>query len=791
MGHPFSGQGPVLLLVLPLLLGAGAGLAAGSAWAAVAGLILLASLLSLSVRFPPLASAFLVMAFCGALAAGRAPLADPASVRPLLDREVVLRARIDETRLRDAGWGGVASDAVVSALDGSASLRLERVRFSVRGAGEPVPPPAEIRATGRLHPVKSFGNPGEFPRELPAMAEGVQYVFATDASRTVVLSVDTEGNPVRDILLRARNRTRRWLLRHAGTGHGALYLLALATGDRPSPSHPLTVLLRRTGLSHFLAISGLHVAVFFAVHAVLARCVLWAVRRRRGMPDLSRASAVLSIPVCWGYVLLAGAPISAVRAAGMITAAVVLWHGFGIRGAGAAWSLLFLGTIAWNPFRIGSASFLLSYGATFFLIAACRGTEGGSGRPIAKALGRVREALVASAVAFFGTLPISAALFERIPAGAIAWNLLFGPVLGTAGVAGAFVAAVGGVFALDVLGAPVRLAAEGLSRTLDLLAVLSGSGRWYISLPPAGIAAPVLATLSAAWGALALRRRGREPWPAVAAAALAFLAWIHLPYAALPQNRLTVTALNVGHGASCIVSFPGGRHMVIDCGSALRGDAGGRILLPFLRRRGIRRIDVLVLTHPHEDHYGGAGALLEEIEAEEIWIPEGFPAKAFGRAVASRTSRVRKKTAGAVFSAGGASVIVRAVGGAGDGRNANERCLLLEIRYGVLSVWHPGDIESGPSAWGPVPPKGGQVRVLFLPHHGSAGADPAGWLRVARPDAAVSQKWNCFGQENLVPSVQCFLLENGAFTISSDGRTVLLEQAQRARPLHFLWRLPG
>jgi competence protein ComEC len=793
MDHPFRGQGPVLVLVIPLLLGAGAGLAAGSAWAAVAGLILLASLLSLSARLPPLMSASLVMALCGALAAGRAPLAEPDSVRPLLEREAVLRARIDEVRLRDAGWGGLASDAVVSALDGSASLRLERVRFSVRGAGEPVPPPAEIRATGRLHPIRSFGNPGEFPRELAAMAEGVQYVFSTDALRTVVLPVDPEGSSVREGLLRARNRTRRWLIRHAGTGHGGLYLLSLTTGDRQAPSHPLTVLLRQTGLSHLLAISGLHVAVFFAVHAVLVRCVLWAIRRRRGTPDLSRASAVLSIPVCWGYVLLAGAPVSAVRAAGMITVAVVLWHGFGIRGAGTAWSLLFLGTIAWNPFRIGSASFLLSYGATFFLIAAFGGTRtaGGPGRPAAKALGRVRQALVASAVAFFGTLPISAALFERLPAGAIVWNLLFAPVLGTAGVVGAFVAAVGGVFAIEILGAPVRLAAEGLTRTLDFLGALSGSGRWYVSLPPAGIAAPLLATSGAAWGTLALRRRGREPWPAVAGAALAFLAWIHLPYAALPQSRLTVTALNVGQGDSSIVSFPGGGHMVIDCGSALRGDAGRRVLLPFLRSRGIRRIDVLVLTHPHEDHYGGAEALLEEIAVEEIWIPEGFPARAFGRAVAARASRIRKKTVGAVFSAGGASVIVQAVGGAGDRRNVNERGLLLEILYGNLSVWKPGDVESGPSAWGPVPPKGSQARVLFLPHHGSVGADPAGWLRAAHPDAAVSQKWNCFGHENLVPSVQCFLLENGALTISSNGRTVFLEQARRARLLRFLWRLPG
>ena len=68
--------------------------------------------------------------------------------------------------------------------------------------------------------------------------------------------------------------------------------------------------------------------------------------------------------------------------------------------------------------------------------------------------------------------------------------------------------------------------------------------------------------------------------------------------------------------------------MLIDCGSALRGDEGNRVVLPFLRSRGVRRIDILCLTHPHEDHYGGAKAILsalpvgEDVKQELLELPD-------------------------------------------------------------------------------------------------------------------------------------------------------------------------
>lgn len=794
MGHPFRNLGAPLLLSLPLFLGFLLGLCAGPARnAAVAGLIF-PVLLLIVFRRSPMAAASAVMALSGVLAAGRIPLLDPELVRPFIGPEVVLRGRILEVRHNDTGWSGIVEEAEISLLDGSGSIRPGRVLLHVRNPNASVSFPADVLATGRMVAMRSRGNPGELPREWAALALRVQYRFFADASRTVFLPWNGGKGGLPGIFLRARERARQWLARHAGESDGGLYLRAVATGHVPPSSHPMVILLRNTGLAHLLAISGVHVVLFFTVQAFLLRCTLWVVRRRQAFPDLFRVSALLSLPGCLAYALMAGAPVSAIRAAGMLTVVVFLRVFLGVRGAGAAWTVLFLLTIAYAPWWIFSTSFLLSYGASFFLIVSFGG-KGRIGvrtmRPLQRALEWTRNTVIGTSVAFLGTLPVSAAFFERFPAGAILWNILFVPLLGTVGVAGAFLGVAGSVLSVEAFGKPVRLAACILTWSLSALAKVSGNGSWAVPLPPSGIAAPVTCFGAAALGALWLRSRDREPWPAVAGACALFLAWIHLPYAALPDHRLTLSALNVGKGAAHVLSFPGGGHMLVDSGSALQGDKGETVILPYLRGMGIHRVDVLALTHPHEDHFGGAKAILESLPVGEIWIPDGISPAAFGEAVRKRSGKVRRKSPGDLYRAGGAEVIVRGTGMTGTPRDTNERSLVLEIRHGQFSAWLPGDVERGPSAWGSVPGEAkGRTRVLFLPHHGSARAKPGAWIRAAAPHAVVSQNSNCFRKGNLLPSVLSFFLENGAVTMRSDGKQVSIEQDRRPSLWELLLRLP-
>ncbi|MFA6149197.1 MAG: ComEC/Rec2 family competence protein [bacterium] len=790
MDHPFRGQGPLYLLLLAFLAGFFLGLAAGPAAPAISGILVVSSLGIAFFRFREIPLACAVAALCGALTAGRVPLVDPAHVLPYLDNEAILEGRVEEVRVTDSGWAAAARGSAVSLPGGTRSTRLGTVLLYIRNPDRSATFPARVRAAGRLHPVRGMGNPGEIPRELSAMAQGAQYAFSADAANVVFLPESAVEDRWRNPFPRARRETGDWIRRVAGTTNGSLYLLSLATGEVPPYSHPLVTLLRRTGLAHLLAISGVNVAIFHIITVFLLRAAMWAFRRRHGIPDLNLLPPLLALPASWAYVFLAGAPTPAVRSAGMITIAVLLWRRMGVRAPGLAWTGMLLLTLAASPTEIGSPSFLLSYGATFFLIANCGAPpEVGEGGWRTRAAWWGKEAVCAATVAFLGTLPVSAAFFQAVPAGAILWNVLFGPVLGTAGVAGAVVAVAGGAFGVDPLAPVVRLVADGLTIALKLLDRLSGAGAGCFPVPPSGIAWPTLCAAAGVAGTILLLRRGRRPWPATVLSAVLFLCGIHAPYIALPERDFSLTALNVGKGASHVVSFPGGGHMLIDGGSALRGNAGERAVLPFLRSRGIRRIDVLALTHPHEDHYGGAAAVLAALPVREIWIPEGIPRKAFGPAVASWTGTVRTVRAGVRERFGGADVVVRAPANPPGGGKANERGMVLELRFGILSMWLPGDVEGGPSAWGRAPTEERERRVLFLPHHGSPGANPAGWASFCRPTAVVAQNSRCFTGGNLIRSPECFLLENGAFTVRSDGRGVSFLQSVNSGVWKCLLRL--
>ncbi|PJB32010.1 MAG: hypothetical protein CO109_06965 [Deltaproteobacteria bacterium CG_4_9_14_3_um_filter_65_9] len=790
MDHPFSGQGPLYLLLLAFLAGFFLGLAAGPAGVAVSGVLLLAGLGLAAFRFREIPLACAVAVLCGSLTAGRVPLVAPENVLPYIDNEVILDGRVDEVRVTDSGWTAAANGSVLSLPGGTRSIRLGTVLLYIRNPDLPVSFPARVRAAGRLHPVRGLGNPGEIPREWSAMAQGAQYAFSADAAKVVFLPEAAGGDRWRNPFPRARRETGEWVKRVAGTTNGSLYLLSLATGEVPPYSHPLVTLLRRTGLAHLLAISGVNVAIFHILTVFLLRAAIWSFRRKHGTPDLNLLPPLLALPASWAYVFLAGAPTPAVRSAGMITIAVLLWRRLGVRAPGIAWTGMLLLTLAAKPTEIVSPSFLLSYGATFFLIANYGASleEGETGWRT-RVIRWVKEAVCAATVAFLGTLPVSAAFFQAVPSGAIVWNVLFGPILGTAGVAGAVIAVVGGAFGIDSLAPVVRLVANGLTIALSMLDRLSGSGAGCFPVPPSGIAWPVLATAVAGTGTILLLRRGRRPWPATVLSAALFLGGIHAPYAALPERDFSLTALNVGKGASHVVSFPGGVHMLIDGGSALRGNSGERVVLPFLRSRGIRRIDVLALTHPHEDHYGGAAAVLAAMPVGEIWIPEGIPDEAFGPAVASWTGPVRAVRAGVRERFGEAEVVVRAPANPGERGKTNERGMVLELRFGILSAWLPGDVEGGASAWGPAPTEESGRRVLFLPHHGSPGADPAGWTAFCRPDVVVAQNSRCFAGGNLVRSPEVFLLENGAFTVRSDGRSASFLQSAHSGVWKCLWRL--
>ena len=199
---------------------------------------------------------------------------------------------------------------------------------------------------------------------------------------------------------------------------------------------------------------------------------------------------------------------------------------------------------------------------------------------------------------------------------------------------------------------------------------------------------------------------------------------------------LEVHAIDVGQGDSFLVRFPEGRIMLVDAGPE---DAAAS-LVRYLERRGVRGIDILAATHPHEDHIGGMTAILGAFRTGKVW-DSGF-------ALGSRTQKefladvgrrgIRFGTPKAGFEEVVDGVRIRVVAPVwelrGSESDANNNSLVLHIAYGAVSFLLTGDMQKEERrSVGTFP----NATVLKVAHHGSRDGTDASFLNQVRPQYAV------------------------------------------------------
>ena len=257
------------------------------------------------------------------------------------------------------------------------------------------------------------------------------------------------------------------------------------------------------------------------------------------------------------------------------------------------------------------------------------------------------------------------------------------------------------------------------------------------------------------------------------------------------QTRLRVSVLDVGQGDATFVQLPSGRTLLVDAGGlggAARFDVGERVVAPALWHFGVRRLDVLAVTHGDADHVSGAGAILEAFRPRGIWegIPVSRDAALSALAALADARRVPWRTvqAGNLLRDGAVTIRIWHPPPSDWERQRvrNDDSLVLEIRYGEVSIVLPGDIGAAieDSLAAAVPPA--PVRVLKPPHHGSASSSSSRFVAALRPDVAIVScgRDNRFGHPH--PAVLARYRaagavfyrtdRQGAMTIDTDGRTV-------------------
>jgi len=475
----------------------------------------------------------------------------------------------------------------------------------------------------------------------------------------------------------------------------------------------------RSGLAHLLSISGLHVGFFAAWLNVLL------VRLRLG----PRARFAAGTGVMLGYVWLLGFPAPAARSAAMLALLDIAKLRQRVVAPRGLVALAAFCVMLGDPWAVQSVGAWLSVAAVAAVIWAGRATE-----RLPKAVGVLAPAAAATLL----TAPITAYSFGTVaPIGVVA-NIVAIPLAGLA---------VPGLMVALLLSSSWLAAGAGLCLALlDMVAKAAATlpGGHFIMIAGARAAVLWLGVLALAWW---LWNSPRRPW--MVAARVAFVAvlisWTTLFYAFRRLSVcqcLTVSFLDVGQGDAIALRSPAGRWLLIDGGPrGPLGDAGRRVVVPFLRSHGATQLAAIVATHAHLDHFGGLPAVLDAFDPAFVLEP-GQPVPDAGYlgflgAVESDGAQWRPARRGDRMELDGVTIDVLSPDSAWavSQTDINEESVVLLVTYGSTRLLLAGDagIPTEARLAGQV----GPVTLLKVGHHGSRGATSDRWLDELRPAEAV------------------------------------------------------
>jgi competence protein ComEC len=327
---------------------------------------------------------------------------------------------------------------------------------------------------------------------------------------------------------------------------------------------------------------------------------------------------------------------------------------------------------------------------------------------------------------------------------------------------------VAGIAALVFAQVPVlgQVAASVAAHVVDVILAVVGAvaalpgARVWVAPPPA--LAIVTYDAAAVLAAYVLRRSARGAIALIVIASIAVLATT----LRLPDGRLTITMLDVGQGDAIVVRTPGGHTVLIDTGGRLERGAGAdgrspaelvgeRVVLAYLKRQGIRRVDLLINTHPHGDHVGGFPVIVRALRVDAI-VDSGqtYGGRAFNdglREAALHHVPVRSARCGDRWSSDdGVTLSVLSPCGTlfTDGKNdVNENSVVVKLTYRNFRMLFMGD--AGFAAEQRLLDSGVDLHadVVKIGHHGSAYSSAPSFVADVHPSSAVisAGRHNLFG----------------------------------------------
>ncbi len=588
-----------------------------------------------------------------------------------------------------------------------------------------------------------------------------------------------------------RSRIRGFIDRNLSSKDSQI-IKALILGDRGITSYDVEEAFRRAGVMHILVISGLHVGfvatAFFVFFKTIFSCfTIFALRF-----NVIKIASFVTIVMVLFYVLFTGSHISTVRAGIMITVylvSIILDRRQDIYVTLAIAAIIIL---LQNLFAIFEISFQLSFIAVLSIVYLYPKLE--KHFPILRGKKwRIRplQLVAVSTVVLIGVGPVIAYNFNQITIMGLIANVVVIPLVGILMVPFGLLLCMGcslsetlaGVVLeyLNYISSVLLYVVEFLSRCSDPFIIRVSPTLFEILL----FYTFVLCLIN--WRSIYYKK---VLISFLSIACLGnFFYWGVLPYM---NKELKITFLDVGQGDSILVQFPSQKVLLID-GGGIKGsdfDLGKNVIAPYLLKNKIKKVDYIINTHPHHDHYKGLSYIIQNFSPEKIWINAyDAPDDEYAEWMAFRKS----------FNESGAEVSIANEDTdaiiEGDvrveflsppveitGWERNDTSIVNKIVYGDVRVLLAGDLAKIGERW--LMGQGGDLKsdILKIGHHGAFDAGSDLFLDAVNPAKVIISAGlnNIYGvpHQTTLNRLNKRAIEilrtdiNGAIEISTDGKEI-------------------
>jgi competence protein ComEC len=636
---------------------------------------------------------------------------------------------------------------------------------------------------GKLSEPFEERNPGEFNYKKYLTLHDIYKTFTiTGYDNIGIINRDNLNFFNQKIIYPARQFASKNIDDYVGGDEGA-FLKGLVTGERQDISKKVKDDFVKTGVMHIIAVSGLNVA-----YIILSITLILTLFR---VPHLPRVIIILFFLVF--YCFFTGAPASIIRAT--VMGSLILISGvlqrktniYNVVGLSVLVILLYDSKQLYDPGFILSFSAVLSmvfFYDRFNEIFLQKILE--SRLVYKKAIYYVLGLILVTLSAQIGTLPITSNYFEKISFVSLIANAVMVPLSNLSLAIGFFqivIAAFSGYLSSVIADANLFL----LKFQLYIVNILASVKYSYIGFYRFNTVNTIAYFLIL--GVLFTAKKETIKLRLFISALIICALFIaNLDY----NNKLRITYLYVGQGDCTLLETPDGSTILIDCGTKeFKYNSGESTIMPYLKRRGIEQIDLLILTHLHNDHIGGIESVLKNFKVKKI-ISNGSAensllANTMERLIIENKIQREEFFSGDYIEGYGNLRIYFLNPIQNDSLHTNEhsKSLVIKLQYGKTDAVFIGDLNiEGESLITNTYGNFLKTNILKISHHGSKNASSIPFLMKCRPEYAVIScgKDNVFGHPSELVLSKLSILgskiqrtdKEGAIIFESDGKALEL-----------------